>query len=517
MLYFTYICHAKSAQNISIMAKITKSLSSRAGLDGKHQVLLLVYIAKTNRFRLKSPIYLSPDLFDIDAGEIIIPNRYQASPTRLQEITQIKVSLDAYINRIQSILSVARPEHAKNSNDWKDWLCQLLELQDQNYLKTYDLTSRDITRALEDKLIRQEKAERERIIKAAEERAAMQKANRLTVVNALDAYATHHKLSITRIKSLGVIKRMLSRYILYTRATVNKTYELYADAMTSEDVENFKNYILSEAELAVTHKKIFVKIFDKFPVTDNPKIKRTISKRGENYVIDIIKRINAVYNWLNKANITDNNPLKTVPRGTEIYGTPIYINKEERDIIADFDLSKESSTVQVQRDIFIFQCLVGCRVCDLVTLSDLNVCNGVLEYVPQKTQDNAQQVCPRIPLSQRALDLIDKYKGVDPKGRLFPFISSQKYNEAIKLVFKACDITRPVNVRNPTTGRYEIKPICDVATSHMARRTFVGGAYKVVKDPNLIGAMSGHVPGSKAFARYRKIDDDDLRDVINKL
>lgn len=499
------------------MANISKSLSTKARSDGRHQVLLLVYVERPIKFRLKSPIYIPPDIFDSEAKEIITPNRYQVSPTRLQEITQFKISLDAYINRIQSILSAAIPEHATNSKGWKDWLCQLLLLQDQNFLRTHDLTSRDITRALEDKLVRDEQAERERKAKEAEERARQQLANRLTVVKALDAYASHHKLSITRIKSLGVIKRMLSRYIWYIRATENKTYELYADAMTSEDVENFKNYILSEAELAATHKKIFVKIFDKFPVTDNPKIKRTISKRGENYVIDIIKRINAVYNWLNKANITDNNPLKTVPRGTEIYGTPIYINKEERDKIADFDLSKESSTVQVQRDIFIFQCLVGCRVCDLVTLSDLNVCNGVLEYVPHKTQDNAQQVCPRIPLSQRALDLIDKYKGVDPKGRLFPFISSQKYNEAIKLVFKACDITRPVNVRNPTTGRYEIKPICDVATSHMARRTFVGGAYKVVKDPNLIGAMSGHVPGSKAFARYRKIDDDDLRDVINKI
>lgn len=499
------------------MAKITKSLSSRAGLDGKRQVLLLVYITKTNRFRLKSPIYLSPDLFDIDAGEIIIPNRYQASPTRLQEITQVKVSLDTYINRIQSILSVARPEHTQNSNDWKDWLCQLLDLQNQGYLNTYDLTSRDITKALEDKIMRDEQAEREKVQKETEERARQLLANRLTLVNALDAYATHHKLSVTRIKSLGVIGRMLSRYIWYTSATANKTYELYVDNMTSDDMENFKGYILSEATLAATHKKLFAKIFDKFPITENPKIKRTISKRGENYVIDIFKRINAVYNWLNKANITDNNPLKNIPRGTEIYGTPIYINKQERDKIADFDLSKESSTVQVQRDIFIFQCLTGCRVCDLVTLSNLNVCNGVLEYVPQKTQDNAQQVCPRIPLSQRALDLIDKYKGVDPKGRLFPFIANQKYNEAIKLVFKACDITRPVNVRNPTTGRYEIKPICDVATSHMARRTFVGGAYKVVKDPNLIGAMSGHVPGSKAFARYRKIDDDDLRDVINKI
>jgi hypothetical protein len=51
----------------------------------------------------------------------------------------------------------------------------------------------------------------------------------------------------------------------------------------------------------------------------------------------------------------------------------------------------------------------------------------------------------------------------------------------------------------------------------MARRTFVGAAYKAVKDPNLIGAMSGHVPGSKAFSRYRRIDDEDLKIVISAI
>ena len=51
----------------------------------------------------------------------------------------------------------------------------------------------------------------------------------------------------------------------------------------------------------------------------------------------------------------------------------------------------------------------------------------------------------------------------------------------------------------------------------MARRTFVGAAYKVVKDPNIIGKMSGHVEGCKAFNRYRNIDDDDLRNITDMM
>jgi hypothetical protein len=42
----------------------------------------------------------------------------------------------------------------------------------------------------------------------------------------------------------------------------------------------------------------------------------------------------------------------------------------------------------------------------------------------------------------------------------------------------------------------------------MARRTFIGNIYKKVKDPNLVGALSGHKEGSKAFNRYREIDEE---------
>lgn len=90
--------------------------------------------------------------------------------------------------------------------------------------------------------------------------------------------------------------------------------------------------------------------------------------------------------------------------------------------------------------------------------------------------------------------------------KLFPFISDQKYNEDIKSIFELCEINRIVTVLNPTTGREEQKPISEIASSHLARRTFIGNLYKQVQDPNLICSLSGHVEGSKAFTRYRTVD-----------
>lgn len=67
-----------------------------------------------------------------------------------------------------------------------------------------------------------------------------------------------------------------------------------------------------------------------------------------------------------------------------------------------------------------------------------------------------------------------------------------------------------------TLTHLEVKhPINEIASSHMARRTFIGNLYKQVKDPNLIASMSGHVAGSKAFARYRAIDDDMKKELID--
>lgn len=57
----------------------------------------------------------------------------------------------------------------------------------------------------------------------------------------------------------------------------------------------------------------------------------------------------------------------------------------------------------------------------------------------------------------------------------------------------------------------------EIASSHMARRTFIGNIYKLVKDPNLVSALTGHVECSRAFSRYRTIDIDMKKDLVKIL
>jgi hypothetical protein len=84
-------------------------------------------------------------------------------------------------------------------------------------------------------------------------------------------------------------------------------------------------------------------------------------------------------------------------------------------------------------------------------------------------------------------------------------------------MFKLAGPTRMVTVINPTTREEEKKPLNEIASSHLARRSFVGNLYKQVKGPNLVGSLSGHKEGSKAFARYRDIDDDMKKELVNLL
>ncbi len=51
----------------------------------------------------------------------------------------------------------------------------------------------------------------------------------------------------------------------------------------------------------------------------------------------------------------------------------------------------------------------------------------------------------------------------------------------------------------------------------MARRTFCGNLYRSVKDPDLVGSLSGHAHGSIAFTRYRNIDDDMKQELVREL
>ena len=235
--------------------------------------------------------------------------------------------------------------------------------------------------------------------------------------------------------------------------------------------------------------------------------------RGKNAIRDYHVVLRTFFHWCGKVGISENNPFRKYQITAAVYGTPYYLSLNELDTLYRADFGRREG-LAVQRDIFVFQCLVGCRVGDLLRFTPENVRDWVLTYIPRKTKDG-NPVTVRVPLNDQAREIVSRYEG--ETRMLLPFISAQRYNDAIKDAFRLAGLTRPVTILDPLTRSEVVRPLNEVASSHLARRTFIGNLYRIVRDPNIIASMSGHVEGSRAFARYRNIDDDIKADLVRLL
>lgn len=485
---------------------IEKEISKKVREDGKSQILLKVAIRAHHKPRMKTGIFVLPKFFKPvmtskkgTIYDIVIPQAGKRNAVEVNEARDAKFALDELINRIYKICW-AGSELVEVD---KEWIERILALLDANNIPTSQITSETIKKVEFGMKGNKSSAE-----------TANTYGKPKDFPEAVRRYYTIKDLSQRRKDCYEALIGMVERFELYTQLMKDKNYHFNYDTITKHDIEAFKEYLIDEYKLVKLYPKTFEEINERIFQFEKRKC-RIPAQRGGNYMCTIMKRLVAVFNWLFESEFTTNQPMRGVYKGQETYGSPIYITLEERNKIAAFDFSYDPK-LETQRDIFIFQCLVGCRVGDLTHLTEDFITDNVLEYVPNKTAKGSG-VKARVPLCKQAQELIDKYRGKDPRGRLFPFTDDQHYNYVIKDIFKAAGITRIVQYRNPTTGKYEPKSIADIASSHMARRTFVGAAYQVVKDPNIIGKMSGHVEGSKAFTRYRTIDDNLLQEVIEAI
>jgi integrase len=284
--------------------------------------------------------------------------------------------------------------------------------------------------------------------------------------NMYDRYVKEARVSPARRKQLKVTMNHVKKF----------DPKLTFEAVTSDKLSKFEKYLLTNKE--------------------KPKSKNTVSGQ--------IKKFRAFWNWSKKEITNLHYPFEGFSIDAELYGDPIFLTKAEIDILYKAELSDEK--LKRIRDIFLLQCFLGARVGDLIELKTDNLVNGSIQFVPRKTKDN-KEVSVSIPLTARAKEIIERYSL--PDGRLLPFITQQRYNDYLKELFKdeKVNLNRIVIRLNPLTRDEEAVKICDIASSHLARRTFVGNLFGKV-DNSIITSMTGHVQGSKAFARYYSVNDE---------
>jgi integrase len=159
--------------------------------------------------------------------------------------------------------------------------------------------------------------------------------------------------------------------------------------------------------------------------------------------------------------------------------------------------------------------MTGPRVGDLYRLKRTNIVDDTLVYIPEKQKHKRAETLI-IPLNEIAKQIIKDYaNGAD--DRLFDFCSLYHYNKFIKAAFTLAEITRKVAILDTLSGEEVIKSINEIISSHAARRFFIGTIYNEVQDPNLIGELSGHTYGSRAFSRYRNVNSDIKKKLVSIL
>lgn len=493
------------------MAKFNLSLSAKGDLNGHKQIFVRVTVNRDLRLRLKSGVYVRPDWVQASTNEIVIPKRGRLNLAEVREAEKAKAELETYLSRLEKVLSSLDGSEVSAAR-----IKETLETTAE--MKVEDINKYSVA------------AERKKRATEAEQNKRL--VNEMNFFGLADYYVKKKDFSESYEKGFLVLVRMLARYEAFVRFYDHKrkNFVLDVDTMTAADVDDFFDFVKNEKSLSLEYPEQYKKLLATFPVEITAKHSSPeLVERGNNTIIRLKSKFKSFITWLNTTPdktgnpITTNNPCATMKIGGETYGKPYYLTLEERNKIADADLckcwqelsdeDKETITekslpsLAVQRDIFVFQCLVGCRVGDLLRLRPNDIVDDVLNYVPQKTKEKRVAVV-QVPLNTRARALVEKYRGVDKKGRLFPFISAQAYNRNIKDILTLCGITRQVKVINPKTGEAEMHSLNKLGSSHMARRTFVGTLYERVQDVSVISSMSGHSEGSRAFARYREVTMD---------
>ncbi len=309
-------------------------------------------------------------------------------------------------------------------------------------------------------------------------------------------------------KQKGAMCKAVIRFMLYKRKKIK------LEAWNAELLAEFRDFLSKEHTFFDDKGNCCVPRLKNIYSNKTISAKRYYGKRGDNYLFDIMKRFRTFFNWCIKNGKLVTNPFKGYKLEGVVYGTPFFMNLDELKKLYLFDFT-DKPDLAIQRDIFVLQSNLGMRVGDFYSLTRDNIIAGAIEYIPSKTKTKTAKTI-RVPLSKRAKEILDRYYK-DGQKDLMPFVNEQKYNKAIKKMLQLAGIDRIVTVLNPTTRLEEQHPIYEVASSHMARRNFIGNLYSKVQDPNLISSMTGHKKGSTAFERYRTIDDDIKKNVLDAL
>lgn len=174
--------------------------------------------------------------------------------------------------------------------------------------------------------------------------------------------------------------------------------------------------------------------------------------------------------------------------------TNVFLTFEEIASIENIDKDKLTDSLENAKDWLIISCYTGQRVSDFMRFTNdmIRIEDGksLIEFTQKKTGK-----IMTIPVHPKVIEVLNKRNGVFPYA-----ISSQKYNDYIKIVCEIAEITEMVT-GSKLTETYEDSGVyrkekgtfrkCELVSSHIGRRSFATNFYGTIPTSLLIN-ITGH-------------------------
>ncbi|OPC47798.1 hypothetical protein BAY06_14745 [Elizabethkingia anophelis] len=219
----------------------------------------------------------------------------------------------------------------------------------------------------------------------------------------------------------------------------------------------------------------------------------------QNYFAKVIKVLKSFLNWATEKGYNTNREFekfKAIEHDIDI----VYLTFEELMILyeKEFDSDKLSHV----RDFYCMGCFTGLRFSDLSKLHLANISEDhiVLSIQKTKTQNHA------IKLNKYAKAILEKYKGTIYEP--LPVISSQKFNEYIKVCCEEAEINQPLTIHWFVGNQKKslTQPKYKFITSHTARKTFITNSLLLGMEPKAIKKIV-NIKKDAVLDKYMKITE----------
>ena len=308
-----------------------------------------------------------------------------------------------------------------------------------------------------------------------------------------------------RHKHIIVVSEKLERFLI-----INGISGLTTEEFTEMHLMEFRNFLFDE----YLYVKKFPKLYTKLSARNKPSARLSM-----NTVTSQLKMFQTFFNELENTDEIHKSPFRKLGREKRkavmktLYDEPFFLRKDELMRVIETDVP---SLLQDTKDAFVVQCAFGCRISDFQKMSLKTVSvseEGIpyIHYVPQKTADRQTgNTEVETPIVRYAFDIIKR------TGFSFPIIRNvygpSGYNASIKYLLSVCKIDRKVAQYNEETKQNDYVPLCEVASSKLARKTHVDIMAKVQID---LYAAGLHKQGSSAVNRYTSMEIRDKFALMN--